>query len=106
MIWFQYKSNGDNIVLPELLFVKQKSQPGEEHRPKKLLGQVRDGTCLLAVRSRLVQSPLAGFLTGLPAIPYLHVVPQHQLLRLRMQIHLLVHPVGYRIAVQVVLEPV
>ena len=29
----------------------------------------------------------------------LHVVPQHQLLGVRVQIHLLVHPVRYRIAV-------
>ena len=34
----------------------------------------------------------------------LHVVPQHQLLGVGMQIHLLVHPVGYRLAVQVMLE--
>jgi hypothetical protein len=40
----------------------------EEHRPKKLLDQVRDGTCLLGVRHRLDESPL-GFLTGLAAIP-------------------------------------
>jgi hypothetical protein len=36
----------------------------------------------------------------------LHVIPQHQLLGIRMQIHLLVHPLGNRIAVQVMLEPV
>jgi len=34
------------------------------------------------------------------------VIPQHQLLRVRMQVHLLVYPLGHRIAVQVVLEPV
>ena len=41
----------------------------EQHTPKKLLDQVRDGTCLPAVRNRLDQSPLGGFLTGLAAIP-------------------------------------
>jgi len=30
----------------------------------------------------------------------LHVIPQHRLLGVRMQIHLLVYPLGYRIAVQ------
>jgi hypothetical protein len=30
----------------------------------------------------------------------LHMIPQHQLLGIRMQVHLLVHPVGHRIAVQ------
>jgi hypothetical protein len=39
----------------------------EEHRPRKLLDQVRDGTCLLAVRHHLDESPL-GFPTGLAAI--------------------------------------
>ena len=34
----------------------------------------------------------------------LHVVPQHQLLRVRMQIHLLVNPLGNRVAAQVVLQ--
>jgi hypothetical protein len=32
------------------------------------------------------------------------VVPQHQLLGIRMQIHLLVYPLRHRIAVQVMLE--
>jgi hypothetical protein len=36
----------------------------------------------------------------------LHVVPQHELLGIRIEIHLLVHPVGYRMPVQVILEPV
>jgi hypothetical protein len=36
----------------------------------------------------------------------LHVVPQHQLLGIRVQVHLLVHPLGHWIAVQVMLEPV
>ncbi len=36
----------------------------------------------------------------------LHVIAQHQLLGVGMQIDLLVHPVGHRIAVQVVLQPV
>ena len=34
----------------------------------------------------------------------LHVSPQHQLLGVRMQVHLLVYPVGHRVAAQVVLE--
>jgi hypothetical protein len=34
----------------------------------------------------------------------LHVIPQHELLGIRMQVDLLVHPLGHRIAVQVVLE--
>jgi hypothetical protein len=46
--------------------------------------------------------------------PGLHVLPQHQFLRVGMQVHLLVypryarykHPVGHRVAAQVVLEPV
>jgi len=42
-------------------------QPMEEHRPKKLLDQVRDGNCLLAVRHRLDEPPL-GVPTGLTAI--------------------------------------
>jgi hypothetical protein len=33
----------------------------------------------------------------------LHVIAQHQLLRVRMQVHLLVHPLRHQIAVQVVL---
>jgi len=36
----------------------------------------------------------------------LHMIPQHELLGVRMQIHLLVHPFGHWIPVQVVLEPV
>ena len=32
------------------------------------------------------------------------MVLQHQLLGIRMQVHLLVHPVGHRIAAQVVLQ--
>ena len=34
----------------------------------------------------------------------LHVIPQHQLLRVRMQVHLLVHPIRHREAVQVMLQ--
>jgi len=34
------------------------------------------------------------------------MIPQHQLLGVRMQIHLLVHPVGNRMPAQVMLEPV
>ena len=34
----------------------------------------------------------------------LHVIPQHQLLRIRIQIYLLVHPLRHRVAVQVMLE--
>ena len=34
----------------------------------------------------------------------LHVIAQHQFLGVGMQIHLLVHPVGHREAVQVMLE--
>ena len=36
----------------------------------------------------------------------LHVIPQHEFLGIRMQVDLLVHPIGHRIAVQVILEPV
>jgi hypothetical protein len=32
------------------------------------------------------------------------MIPQHELLGVRMQIHLLVHPLGHRIAVQMMLE--
>ena len=45
-----------------------------------------------------------GFRTGLRLRQSLHVIPQHQLLGIGMQIHLLVHPLGNRIAVQVMLE--
>jgi hypothetical protein len=34
------------------------------------------------------------------------MIPQHQHLGVAMQIHLLVHPVGHWIAIQVMLEPV
>jgi hypothetical protein len=34
----------------------------------------------------------------------LHVIAQHQLLGIRMQVHLLVHPVGHRVAAQVMLQ--
>jgi hypothetical protein len=34
------------------------------------------------------------------------MIPQHELLGAGMQIHLLVHPLGNRVAVQVVFEPV
>jgi hypothetical protein len=34
----------------------------------------------------------------------LPVIPQHQLLRVGVQIHLLVHPLGHRVTVQVVIE--
>jgi hypothetical protein len=34
----------------------------------------------------------------------LHVIAQHQLLGVRMEVHLLVHPLGYRVAIQVMLE--
>jgi hypothetical protein len=34
------------------------------------------------------------------------MIPQHELLGAGMQIHLLVHPVGHWVAVQVMLEPV
>ncbi len=30
----------------------------------------------------------------------LHVIPQHELLEVRMEVHLLVHPVGNRMPVQ------
>jgi hypothetical protein len=39
-------------------------------------------------------------------LPDSNVIPQHQLLRVRMQVHLLVHPLGHRMPVQVMLEPV
>jgi hypothetical protein len=34
----------------------------------------------------------------------LHVIPQHQFLLTRVEIHLLVHPLGNRMPVQVMLE--
>jgi hypothetical protein len=34
------------------------------------------------------------------------MIPQHQLLGIRMQVDLLVHPVGHRMPVQMMLEPV
>jgi hypothetical protein len=34
------------------------------------------------------------------------MIPQHQLLRVRMQVHLLVHPLGHRMPVHMMLEPV
>jgi hypothetical protein len=34
----------------------------------------------------------------------LRVIPQHQFLGIRMQMHLLVHPVGHRVAPQMMLE--
>jgi hypothetical protein len=34
----------------------------------------------------------------------LHVIAQHELLRVRMQVHQLVYPVGHRVAVQVMLQ--
>jgi len=37
---------------------------------------------------------------------YLHVIALHEFLGIRMEVHLLVHPVGHWAAVQVVLEPV
>jgi hypothetical protein len=37
---------------------------------------------------------------------HLHVVPQHQLLGVGVEIHLLVHPLRHRMPVQMVLEPV
>ena len=42
MIWLQCKSDDDDIVLLKSFSVKRRSQPMEEHRPKKLLHQVRD----------------------------------------------------------------
>ena len=36
----------------------------------------------------------------------MHVIPQCQLLRIRMWIHLLAHSVGHRMPIQVMLEPV
>jgi hypothetical protein len=36
----------------------------------------------------------------------LHVIPQHEFFGVRMEVRLLVHPVGHRIAAQVMLEPV
>jgi hypothetical protein len=39
-----------------------------------------------------------GFRTDLRLRQSLHVIPQHQLLRIRMQVGLLVHPVGHRVA--------
>jgi hypothetical protein len=35
----------------------------------------------------------------------IHMVAQHQFLGLRIEIHPLFHPVGHRMSVQVVLEP-
>jgi hypothetical protein len=34
------------------------------------------------------------------------MIAQHQLFRIRMQVHLLVHPIGNRMPVQVMLQPV
>jgi hypothetical protein len=34
------------------------------------------------------------------------MIPQHQLLAIRIQIHLLVHPLWHRVAIEMVLEPV
>jgi hypothetical protein len=77
----------------------------EQHRPEKLADQVRDGTCLLAVRSRLDQSP--GWVSDtLGCDSSLHVIAQHQLLGIRMQVNLVVHPLGHRVPVKLVLEPV
>lgn len=69
VIWLQCGSECDDIVLSKSLSGKQRNQPMEQLYPKKLMDQVRDGTCLLAVRSRLDQSPLGGLLTRLAAIP-------------------------------------
>lgn len=41
-MWLQCKSDDDDILLPKLLSVKQRSQPMEEHRHNKLLDQVRE----------------------------------------------------------------
>ena len=41
-MWLQWKSDDDDILLPKPLCVKQRSQPMEEHRPKKPLDQVCD----------------------------------------------------------------
>ena len=45
MIQLPYKSYDDDIVLANLLFVKQGSLPMEEHRPEGVLVQVRDAQC-------------------------------------------------------------
>jgi hypothetical protein len=45
-----------------------------------------------------------GFRTDLRLRQSLHVIAQHQLLGIGMEVHLLVHPVGHRVAVQVMLE--
>jgi hypothetical protein len=34
------------------------------------------------------------------------MIPQHEFLRIRMEVHLLVHPVGNRVPVQMMLDPV
>jgi hypothetical protein len=62
---------------------KQRNQPLEERCPKKLLDQVRDGTCLLAVRRRLDQ-PLQGVSDTVGCNSSLPMVAQHQLLRIPM----------------------
>jgi len=44
--------------------------------------------------------------TGLRQSLTLHMIPQHELLGIGMEVDLLVHPVGNRMPVQVMLEPV
>jgi hypothetical protein len=41
-IWLPHWSDDDHIMHPTCPLIKQRSQPTEEHRPRKLLDQVRD----------------------------------------------------------------
>lgn len=58
VIWLQSKPDADDILLPKLLFVKQRNRPMEEHCPKKLLDQVRDAIRLKHDSYRTVQGLL------------------------------------------------
>jgi hypothetical protein len=62
------------------------------------IGQVRDAISLKRYSYRIEQA-YVDQLSGTQSLGcLLHVIAQHQLFWVRMQIHLLVHPVGNRIA--------
>ena len=48
----QWESNDSDIIVAKSLFVKQRSQPTEEHRPRKLLDHVRDNLSALLLLHR------------------------------------------------------
>jgi hypothetical protein len=48
----QWESNDNDIIVAKSLFVKQKRQPTEEHRPKKLLDHVRNNLRALLLLHR------------------------------------------------------